>query len=110
MRRSATLFLLVFGGAGLALAHEGRITDLKHLPPEHQVEAVGYCEGKYRVRLKDGTAREFREYDLRLKTDSGPNGPRPASPVLIPAGMTGDRAFLVFSGLEDMQALLKKAC
>lgn len=110
MKRIILLVLLVSLGVGFAVAHEGRITDLKQLPPEHQVEAVGYCQGKYQVRLKDGTAREFGEFDLRLKTDSGPNGPRPGSPVLIHAGMMGDRAFLVFSGPDDMKALLKQAC
>lgn len=110
MRRLIVLLAVLWGGVGLALAHEGRIVDLKALSPEHQVEAVGYCKGIYAVRLKDGSAREFREFDLRLKTDSGPNGPRPGSPALIEAGMMGDRAFLVFSGPDDMKAVLKHTC
>lgn len=97
-------------GIGVALAHEGKIVNLKTAPPDHQVAAVGYCQGRYEVKLKDGSTRQFQEFDLRFKTDSEPNGPQPATPVLVSAGMLGDRAFVIFADPEDMKAFLKKTC
>lgn len=97
-------------GIGVALAHEGKIVNLKTAPPDHQVAAVGYCQGRYEVKLKDGSTRQLQEFDLRFKTDSEPNGPQPAAPVLVPAGMVGDRAFVIFADPEDMKAFLKKTC
>lgn len=109
-RRALAGLMLLFLSAGPVLAHEGRIVDLETAPPDHQVRAVGYCGGAYEVTLRDGSTRRFREFDLRFKTDSSPNGPRPGRPVLISAGMAGDRAFLVFSAPDEMTTFLKKAC
>ncbi len=109
-----TMLLIIFSalalGGGLAVAHEGKLVDLKAAPPDQQVAAGGYCKGVYEVKLKDGSTRQFKEFDLRFKTDSGPSGPRPGAPVLVPAGMVGDRAFLIFADPDDMRAFLKKTC
>ena len=110
MRYGLILVALAWLGTGLAGAHEGRIVDLKAVPPDHQVEGVNYCKGMYRLKLKDGSTSDFKEFDLRFKTDSGPTGPNPGSPVLIPAGMAGDRAFLVFAEPDEMKTAVKKAC
>jgi cytochrome c len=110
MRYGLILVALVLFGTGVAGAREGRIVDLKAVPPDHQVEGVNYCKGTYRLKLKDGSTTDFREFNLRFKTDSGPTGPNPGAPVLIPAGMAGDRAFLVFADLDEMKTALKKTC
>ncbi|MFQ5658626.1 MAG: hypothetical protein ACE5G5_13880 [Candidatus Methylomirabilales bacterium] len=110
MRVVLVLLVLLSFGIGPAFAHGGRIVDLKAAPPDHQVEAVRYCNGEYSVKLKDGSTRQFGEFDLRFKTDSGPNGPKLGSPALIRAGMSGDRAFLIFSGLEEMKGFLEEKC
>lgn len=107
-RRLVLMGLLL--GVGAAWAHEGRIMDLKTAPLDQQVDGVGYCKGRYRVTLRDGTAQVFKEFDLRFETDSGPNGPRLGSPVLIPAGGRGDRAFLIFSRPDEMKVFLKETC
>lgn len=105
---------LVFGMlallAGSAAAHEGQAVDLRQAPPDHQVQAVDYCQGRYEVKLRDGSTRQFKEFDLRFKTDSGPKGPEPGTPALIHAGMAGDRAFVIFSGPDEMKAFLKQTC
>lgn len=44
-----TVLLLV----GSATAHEGQFVDLRKAPPDHQVEAVGYCGAKYEVKAGD---------------------------------------------------------
>ncbi len=110
MRQILTIVAVFSLGTGLALAHQGRIVDLKTAAADHQVEAVGYCNGIYTFKLKDGSTSTFKEFNLRIKTDSGPNGPNPGVPVLIPAGMRGDRVFLIFSGLDELKTVLKKTC
>jgi cytochrome c len=110
MRRLFVVLVVLSVGVGTALAHEAQIVDLKNAPPDHQVKAVGYCKGEYQVALKDGSTRQFKEFDLRLKTDSGPTGPKPGAPALIKAGMAGDRAFLVFSEPGEMKDFVKKTC
>ena len=110
MRYGLILVALVLFGVGLAGAHEGRIVDLKAVSPDHQVEGVNYCKGTYRLKLKDGSTTDFKEFNLRFKTDSGPTGPNPGAPVLIPAGMAGDRAFLVFADPDEMKTALNKTC
>lgn len=110
MRRFAVVLTLIGFGMSPAFAHEGGMQDLKQVPPDHQVKAVGYCKGEYRVTLKDGSTREFKEFDLRLKTDSSPNGPKPGTPALIKAGMAGDRAFVIFSEPGEMKDFVKKVC
>ena len=105
----AILVMILFAGTPVG-AHEGRIVDLKKVPPDHQVQGVGYCKGIYRLTLKDGSTLDYKEFDLRFKTDTGPNGPNPGAPALIPSGMAGDRAFLVFAQLDEMKTLLKKTC
>jgi len=110
MKRVFVIVVVLFLGTGVAGAHEGRVVDLKKVPPDHQVEGVNYCKGTYRLKLKDGSTSDFKEFDLRFKTDSGPTGPNPGSPVLIPAGMAGDRAFLVFAEPDELKNMLKKTC
>lgn len=110
MRTVLTIPSVLALGVGAAFAHEGKIVNLKAAPPDHQVEAGGYCKGTYEIKLKDGSIRQFKEFDLRFKTDSGSNGPQPGVPVLIPAGMVGDRAFVIFSDPDDIKTFLKKTC
>jgi hypothetical protein len=74
------------------------------------VEALGYCKGRYEVKLKDGSSRRFQEFGLSFKIDSGPNGPKPGVPTLVQAGKVGDRALVIFSGLEEMKTLPQQAC
>lgn len=110
MRRLVVALTLIGLGMSPASAHEGGIQDLKQVPADHQIQAVGYCKGEYRVALKDGSSREFKEFDLRFKTDLSPNGPKPGAPVLVKAGMVGDRAFVVFSEPGEMKDFVKKVC
>jgi len=98
MRQILAIVASILFGTSLALAHQGRIVDLKTAAADHQVEAVGYCNGIYTFKLKDGSTSTFKEFNLRIKTDSGPNGPNPGVPVLIPAGMRGGSGVLDLFG------------
>jgi len=72
--------------------------DLKTLPPGQQVGSLRYCGGMY------------HEYDLGFKTDAGAKGPETTTPVLVPTGRVGDRAFVIFAGLDELKDALKKEC
>ncbi len=107
MRRLAGAAVIVLLSSAAAVAQSRPVANLKDLPPVQQVTNVGYCRGEYDVSLGDGNARRFKEYDLAFKTDSSPNGPKPAKPALIPSGRVGDRAFVVFAELEELRRTLK---
>lgn len=85
-------------------------TPLRNIAAEQIVSEMAYCRGEYRLMMADGQRKTFRELDLRLKTDATAYGPERGKPVLLPAGMRGDRAQLVFSGLEDLKRFLVERC
>jgi cytochrome c len=48
--------------------------------------------------------------NLRLKTDSGEDGPEKGAPALVPAGMAGDRADLIFSAPDEIGQFVRPDC
>ena len=89
---------------------QGRMPSLKELAAERLVKSVRYCERKYFVTTVAGDVLEFREFDLRFKTDAAEHGPRRGTPALLPAGGMGDRAFLVFSDPSEISGIIEKKC
>ena len=57
-----------------------------------------------------GKTRTFWEFNLRFKTDSGPDGPTKGAPVLLAASMQGDRVFVIFAGPEELGATIRRNC
>ena len=111
MQTAAIISFVVALGLGPATAHQqGNKLHLADAPLDQQVEAINYCQGVYRVVTKQGEPVEYPEFDLRFKTDSSEDGPRSGAPVLIKAGMRGDRGFVIFSIPEDVSAFLKTTC
>ena len=88
----------------------GRDSDLKKLESSQQVKAITYCHDTYRVTAADGKTRAFWERNLRLKTDSGKDGPQSATPALVPAGMMGDRADVIFAAPEEISKMIESRC
>jgi len=88
----------------------GPVPNLKKLDPEDGVESVGYCRDTYEVATADGKKRKFWERNLRLKTDSSEEGPTKGAPALVPAGMMGDRADVIFSGPDEIGEFVRKSC
>ncbi len=88
----------------------GRKPDLKRAPPEGQVTAIEHCRDTYTVKTADGKVDKVWEFNLRFKTDSGKDGPAPGKPVIVGAGMQGDRASVVFASPEDISNFIKKSC
>lgn len=98
------------GGMMGGMMGGGRDPDLKKLEPGQQVKAITYCHDTYRVTTADGKTRAFWERNLRLKTDSGKDGPQNGAPVLVPAGMMGDRADVIFAAPEEISKMIEQRC
>ena len=88
----------------------GRVPDLKVLEPSMQVKAITHCRDTYRVTTSDGKTRAFWERNLRLKTDSSKDGPNGGAPALMPAGMMGDRADVIFAAPEEISKSIEGRC
>ncbi len=111
MRTAAIISFVAALGFSPATAHQqGKKLHLADAPPDQQVAAIDYCQGVYRVVTKRGEPVEYPEFDLRFKTDSSENGPKPGTAVLINAGMRKDRGFVIFSSPEDLTAHVKTTC
>jgi cytochrome c len=84
--------------------------DLKRAPPEGQVASIGHCGDAYTVRTADGKAQKVWEFNLRFKTDSSKDGPNPGRPVIVGAGMSGDRASVVFAAPAEISGFIREDC
>lgn len=85
-------------------------TDLKKAPPAGQVVSIGHCGDTYTVRTAEGKVTKVWEFNLRFKTDSGKDGPFPGKPVIVGAGMQGDRASVVFAAPGEISSFIKQSC
>jgi cytochrome c len=48
--------------------------------------------------------------NVRLKTDTASTGPKPNQPVLVGAGMMGDRVSIIFSDPTEIARAVKSQC
>jgi cytochrome c len=83
---------------------------LKSLEPDKQVKSIAYCHDTYRVTTADGKTRPFWERNLRFMTDSGKDGPQKGAPAIMPAGMMGDRAAVIFAAPEEITKMIEARC
>lgn len=88
----------------------GRKADLKHAPPEGQVTKLTHCGDTYTMSTADGKVEKVWEFNLRLKTDSSDQGPPEGKPVIIGAGMRGDRASVVFAKPSEISSFIGAEC
>ena len=86
------------------------LVDLKTLAGDQQVNSISYCRGTYRVTTVDGKTTPFWEFNLRFKTDTSEDGPVKGRPALLPAGMGGDRALVIFSTPGEISSVIKEKC
>jgi cytochrome c len=86
------------------------VPNLKTLDAGDQVQTVAYCRDTYEVAIADGKKRKFWERNLRFKTDSSPEGPTQGAPALVPAGMMGDRADVIFANPDELAKFISKSC
>jgi len=97
------------GGMG-GMMGGGPDPTLKALEPSMEVRTTTYCRDTYRITTADGKTRAFWERNLRLKTDAGKDGPQKGSPALVPAGMVGDRADVIFAAPEEISKMIEARC
>jgi len=86
------------------------LPDLKAADAGQRVSAIRHCRDTYHVTLGEGGIYPFWEFNLRFKTDSSAQGPRKGDPVLVGAGMGGDRAQVVFAAPAEMSAFIRDEC
>ena len=97
------------GGMG-GMMGGGPDPNLRKLEPGIQVKAITYCHDTYRVTTADGKTRAFWERNLRFKTDSSKDGPEKGAPAIMPAGMMGDRAAVIFAAPEEIAKMIGARC
>jgi cytochrome c len=97
------------GGMG-GMMGGGPDPNLKKLEPGIQVKGITYCRDTYRVTTADGKTRAFWERNLRFRTDSSKDGPEKGAPAIMPAGMMGDRASVIFAAPEEITKLIEARC
>lgn len=84
--------------------------DLRKAPAEGRVRAITQCGDTYTVSTADGKSQKVWEFNLRFKTDSSRLGPQPGIPVIVGAGMQGDRASVVFASPGEISGFVKRSC
>jgi cytochrome c len=98
------------GGMMGGMMGGGRDPNLKSLKPSKQVKVITYCRDTYRVTTGDGKTRPFWERNLRFMTDSSQDGPEKDAPAIVPAGMLGDRAAVIFAAPEEIAKMIEPRC
>jgi cytochrome c len=98
------------GGMMGGMMGGGHDPSLKVLEPAKQVKAISYCHDTYRVTTADGKTRAFWERNLRFMTDSSQDGPEKGAPAIMPAGMMGDRAAVIFADPDEIGRMIEAKC
>jgi cytochrome c len=96
------------GGMGGMMG--GGMKDLKKVGRERQVRAIRLCRDSYFVTKADGKISAFWEPNLRFETDTSELGPPKDAPAIMPAGMMGDRATIIFAAPEEIGRFIKHQC
>ncbi len=86
------------------------VPNLKKLDAEERVQGIARCADTYKVTTADGKTRDFWERNLRFKTDSSGDGPQKGAPAIVPAGMMGDRADVIFAAPEEISGFIGERC
>jgi len=86
------------------------LPSLKQMTPDQQIASIRYCGDTYSVTTGTGQTQQFWERNLRFKTDSSADGPPKGKPALLPAGMMGDRASVIFADPSEISAFIEAKC
>jgi len=97
------------GRAGMSGMRRER-PNLREAPPEGRVTSLKHCGDSYAVATADGKNQKVWEFNLRFKTDSSELGPAPGKPVVLGAGMQGDRASVVFAQPAEISRFVEESC
>lgn len=109
--RADLIAFLRAAAPGKSAATPGRATpDLRQAPTVARITAIRHCGDSYYVTNAQGDTVPFWEFNLRFKTDSGSSGPAPGQPVMVGAGMQGDRAQVVFANYHEISSFIVEKC
>jgi cytochrome c len=97
-------------GGMMGMMGGGSVPNLKKLDAEDRVQSINHCGDTYKVATADGKIRDFWERNLRFKTDVSDDGPQKGAPALVPAGMMGDRADVIFSSPDEISGFISHQC
>ncbi|MBO6950093.1 MAG: c-type cytochrome [Rhodospirillales bacterium] len=78
--------------------------------PSNRIVSIRHCGDSYFIETEDGASYPFWEKNVRLKIDSTDTGPPPGVPVVLGAGMRGDRISVIFRSIADLSRLLVEEC
>ena len=88
----------------------GGAPNITSLETGKQVKAIAHRGDTDRVTTADGKTRAFWERNLRFMTDSSQDGPENDAPAILPAGMMGDRAAVIFAAPEEITKTIESRC
>lgn len=97
-------------GGMMGMMGGNAVPNLKVLDAKDRVQSITHCGDSYKVTTGDGKTRDIWERNLRFKTDTSDDGPQKGAPALVPAGMMGDRADVIFAAPEEISALISTRC
>jgi cytochrome c len=86
-----------------------RPESLASAPDRVRVTAIRHCGDSYFITTADGVTTPFWETNVRLKLDTGDTGPA-GKPVVVGAGMQGDRVSVIFSSVEEIKRFVEEKC
>lgn len=98
------------GGGMMGGMMGGAEQSLKNLAPSQQVAAIRFCGDTYNITTADGEVQQFWEPNLRFKTDGSAGGPPAGKPAIMPAGMLGDRASVIFAAPSEIGTFIESRC
>jgi len=97
-------------GGMMGMMMGGGMKDLKKVGRDNQVRAIRLCRDSYFVTKADGKTTAFWEPNLRFETDTSNLGPPNGVAAIMPAGMLGDRATIIFAAPEEIGRFIKHQC
>lgn len=85
-------------------------TPIGEATPATRIAEMRHCGDSFFITTADGAEEAFWEKNVRIKVDSTETGPPAGVPVLIDSGRMGDRTYVIFRSLEDLQSLIAEKC
>jgi len=112
LNRRSTFMLAIAGATGLATRARAepattQSPNLKALGLDRQVATIRHDREVFEVTTADGRSTVFPAVNLRFKIDASDNGPPAGRPVILPGGMMGDRATVLFASAAEIGELVK---
>lgn len=74
------------------------------------VTRIRHCRDSYFIATADGAETPYWEMNVRFKVDTRDTGPEPGRPVVLRAGMAGDRVSIVFANIQELTRFISEAC